>query len=184
MKGIEIKLPEESHEDYILRVSLSSAALVEKLFGKGKRREKQKDGWSPTMMSMIFALESAVTIRRHTRGYAKHWKWDAETFDTGMDRILRRLRARTLLLGEEADGLLAAPDGHASWLGLPLAEVDLRVDEVILSILRIKKRLHGRKRTELRIKINKWTAKREELLGRGLRNKIRVSLFKTLFCDN
>jgi hypothetical protein len=166
MKGMEVRLPEESDEEYILRISISSAELVEKLFGKSKRRAKQKDGWSPTMMAMIFALESAVTVRRHVRGFAKHKRWVEATFPKGIARIRRRLRARTLRLGEGAEQLLLIPDGHDSWKDLTLQEVALRVGEVII---RIKGRLHGRKRTELRTKINRWTEKRE---GMRLAGKI------------
>ena len=136
-----------------------------------KGSKKMKDGWSPTYCVLCSQLDAFELIKSHLLAQGSKHRWRNESD--------RRVGVRKILKtwGDDADyyqwedgkkGKLLNITGNSySWWML---KKEYSIDEIVAEIKLIKKKMHGRKRTELRMQINQAVRLREQ--GR-LDNKLK-----------
>ena len=84
-------------------VEMITRETVKLVRGKGGRK-RDKNGWSPEMMSLIITLRNIVLIRRHVHGYKGYRKWNENTYKGGMDRVRNRWRSQLARLNVAGEG--------------------------------------------------------------------------------
>jgi hypothetical protein len=121
-----------------------------------RRRRKWRDGWSPDMMAMQYALRSLISIRRHLLGEARVKSWNVRTFKRGHSSIMRRWKNQLSLLAnrrpETANAQLIEFLGESRYMFSVVQH--LSYGELLVTINRhihqAKQQTHGRIRTEQR----------------------------------
>ena len=122
------------------------------------------------MITLKAQLQALQTMLRHLTGRNKHYKWQTILeASTSIKEITDHWEATVFSLNwadkQDAYKIIdAGGRGPSYWrtlVGYP------RLVELVSEIERIKKKLHGRQRTELRILINSAVAARELSRGKG-----------------
>ena len=174
------RTPPEAGE-YLLSLNKAAVGAIIKVKQGGKPMRKAnwkgyKDGWSPTMIALKSQLHALQTMLRHLTGRNKHRKWQT-TLEAAITikELTDQWEAEvfTLKWPDKTDAykiMDTAGRGPSYWRtlgGYP------KLKELVEEIKRIKKKLHGRQRTELRILINSAVAARE--LGREKASYLCIS---------
>ena len=157
VKGMDILLEE---------ISTLSANTIRKCnmrrnasFNTSKR--SMKGGWSPHMRALTAQLTMMIEIRRHLSGFAKRKRW-ADAAETrsgiqrlvwGWDEVVNSIRWKN---DEARMAATALSRPREFWLDdIPSKEVVSQEINILLS------KMHGRKRTEERMKISQAVRDRE-----------------------
>ena len=123
-----------------------------------------KDGWSPTMITLKAQLQALQTMLRHLTGRNKHYKWQTTLeASTSIKEITDHWEATVFSLkwADKQDAYKIMDTGGRGPSYWRTLEGYPKLVELVSEIERIKKKLHGRQRTELRILINSAVAARE-----------------------
>ena len=153
-------------------------SLCKKARSRGRRHY---DGWSPPAMALKAQLVALIIINGHLHGYRGHAKWrtqdqmdrDLPTILTRWERAVRRLswpNPTDIAYWLEFTGY-----PPAKWRLCTLPEA-LRPGFCLDLIQKVKRRLHGRFRMDLRRQISAATNAREALREQGKLKKVIASI--------
>lgn len=162
----------ERLEDYLVRLHklIVQAATEATAYKKRKngRKSRYKDGWSPTFLTLKAWLETLYKCRRALQN-GKYWLTDTTThimewreYTQAFERDQDMVRTLDYIADSQ---ILTETDHH---------KMSNIIDDQISDI---KKRLHGRERTERRKQMNEYVKKIEDQRKRG---QIAQSLNMTL----
>ena len=141
------------------------------------------DGWSPPAMALKAQLVALIVIQGHLHGYRGHRQWHTQTH---MDQDLPAI----LSIWERAVSRLSWPSAAdvAYWLGATGAPPAFWRTATLPTvskpgfcaslIQKVKRRLHGRFRLELRRQISASTCAREALREQGKLKRVIASILQ------
>jgi hypothetical protein len=141
-----------------------------------------RDGWSPHMMGLQYALRALVRIRRKLKGYNQSKVWTAATYEAGKNRIIRRWRKQLAKLAarhpKDSQGQLGIFICWPvyKWGVVNAAEREELEQNVDKWIKDTKKETQGRLRTEQRLRICAAVKAREELRKEGKLKAVLASM--------
>ena len=141
------------------------------------------DGWSPPAMALKAQLVALTTIHGHLHGHRGHRPWrtqaqmdqDLPPIIATWERLVRRLSWPTA--GEVDHWLGAAGAPPTYWRTASLLAIR-RPGFCEVLIQKVKKRLHGRFRLELRRQISAATCAREALREQGKLKRVIASILQ------
>ena len=174
--------PEEA-VDYLLSMTQASVEAISNIVHNDRSYTVHKHkyylgGWSPTLISLKAHLQALLLIQRHSTSKKSKWRSQLEA-TCDITAIVNCWEKRVLSFDEwptaEAPYLLMDHTGYGPsyWRTLATFPSAALLQSEITSI---KKRLHGRQRTELRLLINHAVAKRERAIEMGRFNNHLRSL--------
>eukprot|EP01034_Spumella_vulgaris_P028247 gene28247-35072_t len=166
----------------LLSLTKHSVMVTEKLMRHNahKKATAFKDGWSPRYMGYKVHLLAMLEIERHITGCHGRTKWTTPAVCTmGLQHIVQEWRRRTRLLRlspSAKEEVQADFDRNPTWwkkrTETPTALLLWCREDMIL----LKKRMHGRHRTDYRQQLTINTRKREQLRIQGKLRKVLRSL--------
>jgi hypothetical protein len=135
--------------------------------------------WSPTMMTVIIALRAVTCIRRHVCGYKKYQKWTEATFREGLTKVRRLWRYQLdLLRGTRPPDL--TENFMYNWdyfHDVSWHELTTNIEGAFDSL---KKKLHGKERSKMRLAYNSVYRNMETNRLAGLLAKVIRPLLGTV----
>ena len=133
---------------------------------------KFKDGWSPTLVAKLAALNAITTMRQHITGAhrRKPW-WKAEDIETGIRRVTQEWEYKLLALQfdtkEQHEEAQLMGKGPSHWRLVEKRQYPLLASQLRDTELLLKKKMHGRQRSLERTQMQNASAEREKAVTAG-----------------
>ncbi len=145
---------------------------------------KLRDGWSPLYIAHLTALSSIAEMRQHLTGASKRrlWRTPGE-IQVGISDVTMRwqeqLQQLTWPTPEDEEAAATIGGGPVHWKHLARTDYGNLVPLLRNLEKDIKKKMHGRKRSEWRHNINAQSAAREDARKKGKTAAVIRSIFGT-----
>ena len=141
------------------------------------------DGWSPPAMALKAQLVALTLIQGHLHGYRGHARWyNQEDMDRDLPAIVARWEAAVRGLSwpspADSDYWLSCTGFPPSYWRTALFDTVRRPGFGASLLRKVKHRLHGRFRVDLRRQISEATRQRESLREQGKLKRVIASILQ------
>ena len=142
-------------------------------------RSPYKDGWSPEAIAHQAHLRALIEIRRHVFGYHKRRKWTSNSkyFNSDIKRIVKAWRHKVIDKSKKIQNAWELMDKTGIGPQQLLTYTQTQEQNCVESQIQcVRNLLHGKLRSDLRLKISEAAATREKAVQEGKLTKAIKSI--------